>query len=309
MYKVMIQGKEVPIETEAELMDHLRTMEKGGIPLAVSESKADEHPELAGQPVFVAGATGGIGTPIVHALAAQGMDLAIADTSFKSDDLQDLAAKIRDGFPGVRVLPIEFDMTKPEDVKRAVHSAAEEFDGLGYVVNSAAVIKASGKTDETDWETYDLTMGVNVRGNQALAMYAIPFMLKRGLGRYVIINSKSAVNASPGNDAYSTSKAANKMQVGNYARTYDNSGIAFYSPMFGNFLYSPAWTNSLFPEKAEQKGMDLFQVFEHYRDQDPTGMFFEYKDATGEVIRLFADRSLVQNGKTWMVDLKPRKMG
>src|ERR1700739_4265727 len=64
---------------------------------------------------------------------------------------------------GRRALPLQMDMTKLEQVRRAVEDAAREFGRLDILVNNAGV-GPENPAENVREEDFDLTVSVNLKG-------------------------------------------------------------------------------------------------------------------------------------------------
>jgi NAD(P)-dependent dehydrogenase (short-subunit alcohol dehydrogenase family) len=71
------------------------------------------------------------------------------------------------------------DVSEPEQVQAMVAKTIAQFGGLDFIVNSAA-IHPFGNTVETDPETWNRCMGVNLGSVYLLSHFGIPEMIKRG---------------------------------------------------------------------------------------------------------------------------------
>ncbi|MEO8377351.1 MAG: glucose 1-dehydrogenase [Candidatus Sumerlaeota bacterium] len=154
--------------------------------------------DFAGKTAVVTGAAKGIGEAVVRAFSNSGAKVALLDV----DETRGTAVATETGGHFIRC-----DVSKEADVRNAMHTAAQKYGGVDYLVNNAGIQRYSmvGDTTEEEW---DLVMNVNLKSAFLCAKHAIPEMQKRGAG--VIINM-SSVQAfiSQGNAApYTTSKTA-----------------------------------------------------------------------------------------------------
>src|SRR5215471_14983546 len=96
-----------------------------------------EYPqfELSGQVALVTAAARGLGRAISLALAHAGADVALGLRDVKTGF--DLARQIES--MGRRVLPLQMDMARLDQVFRAVHEAATHFGQLDILVNNAGL--------------------------------------------------------------------------------------------------------------------------------------------------------------------------
>jgi len=99
------------------------------------------------------------------------------------------------------------DVSRAEQVQALVAKTTAQFGGLDLIANSAA-IHPFGNTVETDPETWNRCLAVNVGGVYLLAHYGIPEMVKRGGGAIVVVASVQGHACQRGVAAYATSKGA-----------------------------------------------------------------------------------------------------
>ena len=151
-------------------------------------------PEVA----FVTGAGGGLGTPIVHRLAADGFMVMAADI--------DIDAARRAVADVDNAAAVELDMADVEAVRAAVDRAADH-GALAVLVNNAAVFPA-GPFVEVTIEQYDAAHAVNQRGYFFAAQAAARHMIGLGRGSIVNIGSITDHGGWPNIVAYATAKGA-----------------------------------------------------------------------------------------------------
>lgn len=94
---------------------------------------------LEGKTIVVTGASSGIGRSTAKEFARTSpKNLKIIVTARRIDRLQELAQEIKDEVgDGVKVLPVQLDVSNPEEVKNFVPSLPEEFRDIDILVNNA----------------------------------------------------------------------------------------------------------------------------------------------------------------------------
>lgn len=94
---------------------------------------------LEGKTILVTGASSGIGRSTAKEFARTSpKDLKIIVTARRIDSLQELAKEIKEEVgEGVKVLPVQLDVSNPEDIKKFVQSLPEEFKEIDVLVNNA----------------------------------------------------------------------------------------------------------------------------------------------------------------------------
>jgi len=115
--------------------------------------------DLTGQVALVTGAARGLGRAISLALAHAGADVALGLRDRKMDS--GLTDELR--AMGRRVLPLQMDMTKLEEVQWAVAETAREFGRLDILVNNAG-LGPENPAEKVREEDFDLTVAVNLKG-------------------------------------------------------------------------------------------------------------------------------------------------
>lgn len=157
---------------------------------------APSRTPLAGRSALIAGASRGIGAAVARELAGAG-----ARTTLLARSTETLEAVARE--TGGRALPA--DLSDASSVEDAVQRLVDGGGGPDVVVNAAGVFDLAPLHD-TDLETLDRNLGVNLRGAFLLVRAVLPAMLERGNGLIVNVGSVAGRKALPGNAAYSASK-------------------------------------------------------------------------------------------------------
>jgi NAD(P)-dependent dehydrogenase (short-subunit alcohol dehydrogenase family) len=178
---------------------------------------------LEGKVAIVTGGASGIGAATVRRLAAEGARVAIGDINEPAADR--LAREVGDAAIGV-----SFDAEDVSSVKQLVETTVERFDRLDILHNNAANLSPehfAGDTDavDIDFEVWDKTFAVNVRGYLAGCKYAIPHMLEQGGGAIVNTASVSGMLGDLALVAYGSSKAAIMGLTRYVATAYGRQGI------------------------------------------------------------------------------------
>jgi 3-oxoacyl-[acyl-carrier protein] reductase len=155
--------------------------------------------------VLVTGGSRGIGAAIARAFAEQGDRVAVHyGTSAEK------AEAVCDSLPGEGHVVVEADLTRPDDVRIAVDSAAERLGRLDVLVNNAGVFLAHPplSTSYDDWQaTWTRTLATNLAGAANATYCAIPHLRAAGGGAVVNVSSRGAFRGEPNCPAYAASKA------------------------------------------------------------------------------------------------------
>ncbi|MAX36227.1 SDR family oxidoreductase [Gimesia sp.] len=154
--------------------------------------------EIQGQVALVTGANRGIGKAILEGLLKAGATkvyAAVRDTSS--------VAGLIDAY-GDRVVPLEFDLTKPALIKNAADVASD----VSLVVNNAGVLKPATALSEDAVESLEFEMNANVYGLIRVAQAFAPVLKANGGGALVQLNSVASLKNFPQFTTYCASKAA-----------------------------------------------------------------------------------------------------
>ncbi|MEV0226731.1 SDR family oxidoreductase [Streptomyces sp. NPDC050704] len=143
---------------------------------------------LAGQVVMITGASSGIGEAAARLFAEEGA--AVVLMARRAEQLRTLADEIT--ADGGRALAVPGDVAVTADVRRVVEAAVKDFGGLDSAFNNAGYATIETYLHETDDETYDRTMDVNVRGVWNCMKHQLPVMLASGKGGSIVNTSSTA---------------------------------------------------------------------------------------------------------------------
>ena len=158
---------------------------------------------LEGRVALVTGASSGIGEATALALAEAGAAVAVG--ARRTDRLDALAAKLRDG--GTRLLQLPLDVTDEQACRDAVGRTREELGGLDVLVNNAGVMLL-GSIVGADPEDWRRMMDTNVLGLMYMTHAAIDGLVEQGSGDVVNISSVAGRTARKGAGVYNASKWA-----------------------------------------------------------------------------------------------------
>ena len=161
------------------------------------------YPSLAGRLVFITGGATGIGAALVEAFTKQNARVAFIDVQAQAADSL-LARLSNQGFepPWFRSV----DVTKVEDLQRAIHDAAEEQGPLQVLVNNAANDQRHAPKDLTP-ETWRQCMAINLDATFFAAQAAAAVMAPKRRGAIINFGSINALLGPPNMPGYVAAKA------------------------------------------------------------------------------------------------------
>ncbi|HEX7784009.1 MAG TPA: SDR family oxidoreductase [Sphingobium sp.] len=171
---------------------------------------------LKGKKAILVGASHGIGLATAHALAAEGVDIALCSRSQGSVD----AALAALGSYGVKLVGASVDVTDAEAHSAWIAAAAEELGGCDIFIPFTST--NTGVDDEAGWRAvFDADTLPLMRGVQA----ALPYLQKSDAGSIVTLSSTAAFEEFMGPGAYNALKAATINYTSALAQKYAPEGI------------------------------------------------------------------------------------
>lgn len=151
---------------------------------------------------LVMGAGAGTGRAIALTCAAEGARVVVADINADGADETVDMLHARGG-EGVAVCA---NMAHTEDVQRAVNVAAEQYGGLHWACNNAALGIANKPVTEIAETEWDKCMSVTLRGVWLCMKYQLPLIEASGGGAVVNVASVSGLRGEAFQSAYAAAK-------------------------------------------------------------------------------------------------------
>jgi len=153
--------------------------------------------DLRGKIALVTGASSGIGLEIARQLVSKGVGVGLFARS------QAKLARIAEELGGS--LPLPGDITRFEDIEKAVAQLEAHFGGLDFLINNAGVgiFKPVHELEPEEWQK---VLQTNLTGPFYATKAAVPAMQKRGGGCIVNIASLAGKNAFANGAVYNASK-------------------------------------------------------------------------------------------------------
>ena len=159
--------------------------------------------DVTGQVALVTGAVRGLGRAISLALAHAGADVALGLRDVKSDS--GLAAEIAK--MGRRALPLQMDVSRKDQIFRAVDDTVKQLGRIDILVNNAGVAPENPAEDVRE-EDFDQTLTVNLKGTFFSSQAAGRVMIRQGGGKIINMSSQAGFAALPTESVYCMTKAA-----------------------------------------------------------------------------------------------------
>jgi len=225
--------------------------------------------DFDGKVAFVTGAARGQGRAHALAYARHGADVVAADIAdtpdtadydlADDDDLAETVARAEE--LGSDAIGVQVDVADEASVERGVDRALSEFGRIDFLANNAGVALPGALLD-LDEETWDRTLGVDLKGTWLCAKHVGQHMADRdGGGRIVNTSSTAGLAASPGLGHYTAAKhgvigltKTLAMELAQYDVTVNAvCPTAVDTPMTGGIIES---IGEEMAEIAEQSGPD-----------------------------------------------------
>ncbi len=158
---------------------------------------------LDGQTAWISGAASGIGEATAELFAEEGASVAVVDT--QAERGQAVAERIRTN--GGKVVFLECNVSREDDVRLAIETTVKEFGGLQIIVNCAGLVHVTPlhECSETAW---DELMAVNLKSIFFSLKHSYTYIVRNRRSYMVNIASISSFVGQASTPAYTTSKHA-----------------------------------------------------------------------------------------------------
>jgi NAD(P)-dependent dehydrogenase (short-subunit alcohol dehydrogenase family) len=227
---------------------------------------------------LVTGAGSGIGAAAARALAADGVEVALAGR--RREPLEAVAGEI--AAAGGRAVVVVGDISREEEARRIVAEAVQALGGVQVLVNNAGSIRRGRRLHELDVATWDRQLGVNLRGHFLVLHAALPHLLgQRGDRAIVNVGSTLAHKVVAGIAPYAAAKGGLASLTRCLAVEYGPDGIRANAVMPGIVRTPLAHTDR--PDFAEHS--------HRYARDYPIGRLGEPEDVAAAIAWLASSRA------------------
>lgn len=245
---------------------------------------------LDGKVAIITGGASGMGRVAGAMFAREGARVVLADVS--EEAAESAAAEVRAG--GGDASAVVADVSQEADARRMVEHAVATHGRVDCLYNNAGIMPAADHSViDTDVDTWDRVMAVNVRGVFLGCKYAIPRMVEQGSGSIINVASFVAIlGCSVPQDAYTASKGAVLALTRSLAVQFAPKGVR---------------TNAISPGPIETPLlMDWLVKDEEAKRirlaRNPTGRFGKPEEIVHVAIYLASDESRWTNGANLVID-------
>jgi meso-butanediol dehydrogenase/(S,S)-butanediol dehydrogenase/diacetyl reductase len=253
--------------------------------------------QLDGQIAIVTGGSGGIGTGLCRALAANGATVIVVDLDGEgaarvAGELQSAGGSAE----GRRV-----DVTSPAEVATLVQDVAAKYGRLDHLWNNAGIVRIGSLLDITpeDWRR---VFAVNVDGamfgtqaalRQMLEQTPHPVAQRRGL--IVNVSSGAADRGRPMLPAYGASKAAMTHLMKSTAASYGEQGICA-TAIYPSSIFEGMW-KEIDPQWGALEGLSPGEMGRRRTSESILGRYETPDEVAAVAMRIAVRTGLALNGK------------
>jgi len=239
---------------------------------------------------IITGAGSGMGRTAARMFAGEGAKVVCVDVA--EEVAESAAEEVRTA--GGQATAVVADVSNEDAARKMVDHAVATFGRVDALYNNAGIMPATDHSViDTDVETWDKVMAVNLRGVFLGCKYAIPKMVDQGSGSIINIASFVAIlGCSVPQDAYTASKGAVLALTKSLAVQFAPKGVR---------------TNSISPGPIETPLlMDWLVKDEEAKRirlaRNPTGRFGKPEEIVHVAIYLASDESRWTNGANLVID-------
>jgi NAD(P)-dependent dehydrogenase (short-subunit alcohol dehydrogenase family) len=245
---------------------------------------------LADKVTVITGAGSGMGRIAAELFARQGARVVVAE--FSEPAGEETVGLVRAA--GGEASFVQVDISREDDARRMIQHAVATYGRVDCLYNNAGVMpEADHSVTDTDVETWDRVMAVNVRGVFLGCKHAIPQMIEHGSGSIINIASFVAIlGCSVPQDAYTASKGAVLALTRSLAVQFAPKGIRSNAISPGP-IETPLLMDWLLKDEAA-KQLRLAR--------NPTGRFGKPEEIVNAAIYLASDESQWTNGANFVID-------
>lgn len=169
---------------------------------AVEEVKEENTKKVA----LVVGATGGIGSAVAKALAADGYDVILHYHSNKEKANQ-LRKEIEKNTES-KAFIIPANIHSEKDIEELVSQSMREAYRIDCFVNCASTPIPPINVADLTWEDFEKQMDLNIKINLSFIKKILPQMVERKYGKIITVGSLFSDKPNPNLVHYATAKAA-----------------------------------------------------------------------------------------------------
>jgi 3-oxoacyl-[acyl-carrier protein] reductase len=239
---------------------------------------------IGGKIALVTAGTKGIGLGIAHALAAEGVRVAIAART---------EADVMRTAQSLGGLGVVADLLTEAGCRRAVSETQRSLGPVDILINNLGV-RAGTSWADTGPAEFESAFAGNLGVSTRMTQLVLPGMVERGWGRVVVIASVYGREAG-GAPAYNAAKAAEISFTTSLAREVASQGVTVNCVAPGSILWEGGgWFRR---QQVDPDGIDKF-----VRAEMPLGRFGAVEEVASVVAFVCSQQASLLNGACIAVD-------
>lgn len=238
---------------------------------------------------IVTGAAMGLGKAMAMALAEAGSNIVIADINIEA--ARETAVEFEK--LGVKVLPIQVDVTNEQQVDQMVDKVVSEFGKIDVLFNNAGIV-IHKDVEENTYEEWNRVMNVNLNSVFLVSKAVGKVMIKQKKGAIVNTSSMSGiiVNTPQSQASYNVSKAGVIMLTKSLASEWAKHNIRVNTIAPG--YMKTELTRPFFEESGE--------MVQQWQSLTPMGRPGTPDELQGLALYLASDASSFVTGGVFVID-------
>ncbi len=246
-----------------------------------------------GKVAVVTGGGAGIGRATAEGFGREGAAVVVVDINRERAD--DVVNSIQ-GADG-KAMAVIADVSRDADAQRIAAEAVSAFGGIDYLGNVAG-IQTYGTVVETDEDTWERTLGVNLKSIYLVSKYCIPELVKRGGGAIVNVASAQGLASQQRVAAYAASKGGAIAMTRTMALDHAPQNIRV------NCVCPGAIDTPMLRWGAEHfmPGEDPEKVLKGWGEFHPIGRVGESREVADTILFLASDAASFMTGSALVVD-------
>ena len=242
---------------------------------------------LKGKCGIVTGAGSGIGRAMANGLAEAGARVAIAGRNF--DRLQ--VASDEMSAAGLDVIPLQFDISKTENIPVLVDQVLDKFGRIDFLFNNAGTIFRA-PTEDFPKDEWDRVIQVNLTGPFVLAQTVARKMIEQKIkGKIINTSSLIAVFGGKTVPAYAASKGGLTQLTKAMCNDWGQYGIRVNA-------IGPGWVKTELTQALQKNESRYSEITARI----PLGRWADPDDLAGLAVFLASDASNYITGQVIFID-------
>ena len=257
--------------------------------------------ELEGSVAFITGASKGIGKECARVLAEEGCTVVV--TARGKELLEETAQELSEK-TGQKIMPIAGDMSRPEDVERAVAETVDSFGKIDILVTCAGSSPGGLLENLTEDEWFS-SLNLKFMGYVRACRAVLPRMREQGSGSVVLVVGNDGLKPTPWETTAGVANAADINFASAMADQYGKAGVRINTVNPGP-VNTDRW-EGLEEAFARDKGVSRERAHELAVGSIPFGRICEPEEVADVVAFLASPKASFIHGAHVPIDGGQRK--